>query len=387
MSHLARPATALVSLLLLSTGASAQTEQDAPGSREGFGELPPRERATIWDRLTVFGQGRMRAEGTFDQLNGEDRVRGRMRVRAGASYLITEGLRAEIRLSSLSDFGDPRSPYWDFGDGAAGFDAIDFGVDRFYLSYEANDEVELRFGKFPHIFSAPPIYGEYVWDEDLHPAGLTAVWTIPTNEGGPRFDVRGAAYIAVENGGDSDPHMLGIQGNAWFPIDDTLTVQTAVGYSDWSALGSDGGRLIPSGNTPGNGGFGILEGFLAATWQGGPLGRTEAFVQAVNNVEDETGEDSGFAVEARFGNRQQEGDWNVFAGAFDFDANSIFATVGQDDTPLPGTGIGEGQSGYQLGTEYLWRDNVALRLWLITSDVGADEDPYRVRLDLTFGVR
>ena len=61
--------------------------------------------------------------------------------------------------------------------------------------------------------------------------------------------------------------------------------------------------------------------------------------------------------------------------------------VGQDDTPLPGTGIGEGQSGYQLGTEYLWRDNVALRLWLITSDVGADEDPYRVRLDLTFGVR
>lgn len=342
---------------------------------------------TIWDRLRFYGQGRQRAEATFDQLNGEDRLRGRMRFRVGATYEIAEGLRGEVRLTTRGDDGDARTPYWDFGDGAAGFDAAEIGLDRFYVEWDADEEVRVRFGKQPHAFAGPPVYSEYVWDEDLHPAGVTATWTPQAEEGAARFDLRGAGYIAVENGGDSDPHMLGLQANGWFPCTETLDLHTAISYADWSSLSASGSKLPPSGNTPGNGGFGILEGFVAASYAGGPLGRTQAFVQVVNNVEDDSGEDSGFAIGAKLGKSSKPGDWNVFASAFDFDANSLFGPVAQDDTPLAATGVGEGQSGVLFGTEYKWKQNVSLKLWAIATDVDADEDPFRVRFDLTFGVK
>ena len=384
----------LYSLLLLLLTPSPSTPVPAtpiPQETPALVSLLPRvsdaTEESIWERLRFYGQGRQRAEADFNRASGVDRFRGRMRLRVGARYEIAEGLTGEVRLSTRSAGGDARSPYWNFGNGEAGFDVAEIGLDRFYVNWEAQEDVNLRFGKMPHAFSGPPIYSEFLWDQDLHPAGVSAVWSPGAEDGSPRFDLRGAGYIAVERSNGPDPHMLGLQVNGWFPIDDTLDLHGALSYSDWSSVGAATGVLPASGNTPSNGGFGILEGYVDATYQGGPLGRTQAFVQLVNNIDDDSGEDSGAAVGLKFGRSGTQGDWNVFASAFDFDANSLFAAVAQDDTQLPGTGAGGGQSGILFGTEYTWKDNVSLRLWALSTDVDADEDPLRVRFDLTFSVK
>ncbi len=338
------------------------------------------------ERFSLYGQGRMRAEGTWNQLNGTDRYRGRMRLRIGAHYEIAEGLRSEVRLSTVNDGSDARSPYWDFGDGASGFGGAEVAIDRFYLAWEATEELDVRVGKIPHAFSAPPIFSEFTWDADLHPDGVSAVWAPQAEEGGAHWDVRTTGVIALENSGASDPHMLGLQANGWFPVGDDLTVQTSVSYSDWSSTRHGNGKLMPSGNTPGNGGFGILDAFVAGTYGGGPLGRTQGFLQVMRNVDDDSGEDSGFALGAKLGNNKNQGDWSLFGGAFDVDANAIYGPVSQDDTPLPGTGVGDGQSGFIFGTEYTWKKGVGIRVWALATDVEAAEDPFRLRFDVTFNL-
>jgi hypothetical protein len=41
-----------------------------------------------------------------------------------------------------------------------------------------------------------------------------------------------------------------------------------------------------------------------------------------------------------------------------------------------------------LGWTYFWRDNIALRIWALTSDPeGAEDEPIRLRFDLDFKVK
>src|SRR5262245_24264831 len=169
--------------------------------------------SSIWDRLSFYANGRIRAEATFDQLNeDDDRWRGRMRFRIGSRYVIDPGLTAEARLSTASDGRDANNPHWDFGDGADGFQGGDIVFDRFYLDWQQSEQLDLRAGKQPHIFQMPPVFGELEWDEDVQPAGVTATWK-PKTEGSLSGDLRVAEYIVRENSTDTDANMLGVQGN------------------------------------------------------------------------------------------------------------------------------------------------------------------------------
>jgi hypothetical protein len=61
--------------------------------------------------------------------------------------------------------------------------------------------------------------------------------------------------------------------------------------------------------------------------------------------------------------------------------------VAQDDTPIAGTGAGDGMEGMMLGGQVFVTDYFSIRLWGLTSDADAAEDPSRVRLDFDFRVR
>jgi len=49
---------------------------------------------SVWERLSFDAAGRLRGESTFDQPSGEDRHRGRLRLRLGAKYRVTETVTA-----------------------------------------------------------------------------------------------------------------------------------------------------------------------------------------------------------------------------------------------------------------------------------------------------
>jgi hypothetical protein len=353
---------------------------DATGTLGLQDQVAPEK--SLWERLKFDASGRLRGESTFDQLDGTDRHRGRFRLRVGAQYEVLETLKAHARLTTVSDDRDSNNAYWDFGDGPDGSSSAEVGMDRFYMDWAALPDLSLRAGKQPYTFTQPPVYSEFAWDQDVHPGGLAAVWA-PQSDGALRYDLRLAEYVAVEIGNDADPSMFGVQGNLYLDTSDTTHLQLAASYSDWANLDAGPG-VGNQGNTDVFGDFDVLEGFLAATYDGGPLDRTTGFVQYMENLD---GDDSGISVGAQLGKSGKKGDANVFAAWYDFDADAFFSPVAQDDTPIAGTGTGEGMDGILAGGQYFITDQLSLRLWGLTSDAGEDEDPYRVRLDIDFTIR
>lgn len=342
---------------------------------------------SIWNRLSLSADGRIREESTYDQTNGEDRHRGRMRFRAGALYNVTEEVRAEMRVSTAAPGGDANNPHWDFGDGSEGFSGADLVLDRFYLNWKPRESLDLRAGKFGHAFTTPTVFGELQWDADVSPSGLAAIWTAQPANSTTSFDLRAVEYIAVENGGDSDPSMTGIQGNLALKPAADWKLQMSCAYSHWSSLNAGTAVLVNQGNTDVAGDFGILEGVVATTFEGGPLGRTSGFIQVMENVVDDDRESSGIALGFQLGKAGRQSDFNAFAVWYDLDANCVYSPVAQDDTPIPGTGTGNGMAGVIFGCQYFIADNLSIKLWALTSDANAAEDPYRIRLDIDFKVK
>lgn len=368
--------TALLSLVVLAGSACIQ--------------LQPNEKP-FSERVQFYGNGRLRGEATLDQTNGKDRYRARIRARAGVKAQLVDGLKAEARVSTTS--GDANNPHWDFGsDGdGEGFNGAKIELDRFFLTWTNLVEgLEVRAGKMPYSFAQPPVYSELTWDQDVSPAGVAAKWT-SSGESGPQGDVRVAGIVAAENnktGNTSgDPMAIGVQGNLVLKASDTSKVQLSSSYTNWSNLGS-GAVGANQGNTDPTGEFAIWDSFVALNHSGGPGGAQQVFVQYFNNVDDNTGEDSGFAVGARLGKAGKSGDTNWFLTFYDVDANATFSPVAQDDTPVSGTGAGTGMQGIILGMEHYLTDSMAWKLWGLTSDVDdpGGNDPYRIRFELNFKV-
>lgn len=338
-----------------------------------------------WKRLKVTADGRLRAEGTFDQVNGEDRIRGRLRFRLGADYQIADGLKAGMRFTTLSDGRDANNPHWDFGD-ADGFSATEVGIDRLFLEWKPESSWTLTGGKFAHVYTRPSPVRELAWDDDVQPAGLAAVWA-PKSDGDVSFDVRGIYGVATEvnstTGSGADPSVLGAQANVYFKANETTTITLATSYSAWSSLRN---FTLDQGNTADNGGFAIWDTYLGLALAGEGFSQVTGFGQYFNNLDDDTGEDSGYAAGVQFGQTKGKGNWNVFGAYYDLDANAVFSAVAQDDTPIAGTGLGAGMSGFMAGVQYFVLENVSLRLWGLTSDADASEDPYRIRFDIDFRI-
>ncbi|MBL8860991.1 MAG: putative porin [Planctomycetes bacterium] len=338
-----------------------------------------------WKRLKVSADGRLRAEGTFDQTNGEDRIRGRMRFRLSGDYQIADGLKAGARLSTLSDGRDANNPHWDFGD-ADGFSGAEVGIDRMFLEWQPESDWKLTGGKFAHVFTRPSPLRELAWDDDVQPAGAAAVWS-PKSDGSVSFDLRALYAVATEinqtAGSGADPAVFGAQANLYVKASESTTLTLATSYSDWSSLGN---FTIDQGNTADAGGFAIWDTYAGITLAGEGLRQITGFGQYFNNLDDDSGEDTGFAVGIQVGQTKGKGNWNAMGAYYDLEANSVFSSVAQDDTPIAGTGLGDGMKGFVVGVQYFVLENVSLRLWALTSDADASDDPYRIRFDIDFRI-
>lgn len=346
--------------------------------------VPVQQDGKLWDKLELYAEGRFTGEATFDQINDdEDRYRGRFRARLGARYILTEDIRLEGRLSTASPGNDANDPYWDFGAGD-GFNGSEIVLDRLFLDWTASDELHVRGGKMPNAFAQPPIYGEFLWDADVQPGGVAVLWMPHTD--GPAFDARMAGYVATEVADDEDPKMWGAQANVYLPVEE-FQVQVTTSLYDWA---DNHDTAVPGnqGNSATTGGFQIWETFVSAVLPGGPLDEVSGYLQYLNNLQEDE-EDSGLVAGAQVGSSVwKKGEYNFYVLLYQLDADCVFSPVAQDDTPFPGTGLGEGMEGMIVGGTYFWRDNVALRLSALTSDAeDNDDDPTRIRLDLDFNIR
>jgi hypothetical protein len=360
--------------------------QSAAPTAQNPANVPADTDRSPLERLTLEVQGRVRGESTFDQPSGEDRHRGRMRLRLSADYELHPTVDVGARLSTVSDGRDANNAYWDFGDGGNAFSAADIGLDRFFLAWHARPDLTVFAGKFAHVFTRPTVFGEVLWDEDVQPTGLAQIYRPAAAAGAAtRFDLRAAQYVAVESGSANDAGAVGVQANLLHDVDQRTHLHAAASFTNWFGEG-DVLATANQGNDPSEQ-FALVEGYVSARFDHAERRSTMAFVEFTHNVDDDSGEDSGLVVGAQWGAQGRAADVNVFGGFYTLDANSVFAPVAQDDTPIAGTGIGTGMTGLFAGGQYFLTDAVALRLWVLTSDADAAEDPLRIRLDLDFAIR
>jgi hypothetical protein len=338
----------------------------------------------------------MRAEATFENIdaNGdsvEDRYRGRMRFRFGAKYELEENVLLGARLSTASDASggnetDANNPHWDWGDGD-GFSGGGVVLDRYFIDWMANEELHVVFGKQQHAFTAPPIFSDFLWDSDISPAGITATWK-PKAKQDTSFDARAAAYIAAENSADHDAKMLGAQGNIYLPVDEAK-VQVSTAIYNWTDVLATVGTFASTNQGNSETDFLVWDTFASATLPGGPLDEMTGFAQFMVNVEEG---DQGFVLGGQLGSSKwQRGNYNAFLEFYTLDENAVYSPVAQDDTPVPGTGLNppnaDGQYGWVLGGQYFWRDHIAFKLWVLTSNADGEDDPIRLRFDMDFKVK
>jgi len=334
-------------LTLLASGAPAVPPSDQP------------------DWVSFYGDLRLRAESTLDQPGGDDRHRGRMRFRGGAMFQISDELKAEVRMSTYSG-EDARNPHWDFGDdnGTDTLSGASVQLDRMNLSWSPDEAWTLVAGKMGAPFETNPVFGEWLWDGDIQPAGLAGIWSAG---GDFDFDFRLAHFIVDEVDVDSttDPAVTVLQVNVGDSIEDfDWDVHTALW--DWN-----GGDFTD---------YSVWDTTVAVT-----VDELTASLEYFVNLEDDTGEDAGMALGLKYGSGGAPGKSQIFGSIYDFDGNASAFGVGQDDLPIA-PNSNEGLSGFVVGWKYWWTDDVTFKVWALSADDETD-DPVRLRFDVDVNLR
>ena len=319
------------------------------------------------DWIHFYGDLRLRLEDTMDQnAAGDDRLRGRMRARFGAKFDISEDLKAEVRLTTKT--ADARNVHWDIGAGGDGLVGADVGFDRINLTWMPCDEFTVKAGKFGNPMAVNPVYSEWTWDGDVQPGGIFGMWSAG---GDLDMDVR-LGYFVVDEvnslpGGTADPAVTVAQFNFGMEGDD---MDWGVHTSLWDWTNADA-FTAPQAED-----FLVWDTVLEAG-----MDDFVASLEYMSNLDDDSGDDTGYAVGLKYGKGGHQGDSVFAASYFDFDANAFVSAVAQDDTPIAGTGTGAGMDGFEANWNYWWKDNVMLRLWAISVDDGTN-DPLRLRFDV-----
>jgi hypothetical protein len=355
-NHLSRFAPVALAGVVLSGVASAQQEPESPWS--------------------FFGQARLRAEFNDTNNGTSDRHRQRLRLRAGANYMVNEELTLTAR-ASTGDEGNPNSGYHDIG---KGFNRMEFSLDQLFVAYtpDAWGGAKVVAGKFANPVYRTPFYSELVWDGDLMPEGAALIY--PLEDLGPfdssTFTVAYTAVIEQAAAEDSWANMWlwhGVMSNG-----EDSQWDFGANYYFYGDLSPDNSTvLVGTGNAVSGGDFasdfGVVQGTVG--YQTGDLlfaGEYVLNTRAADGIDD-----SGFALGA----------------GIDTDYGRFYVqhqTLGQDATVAA-----TAQDDFLYRTNYStnivgWKkdlgDNVGLHVWLQASeldeDFGAPDDTvYRFRID------
>lgn len=352
---------------------------------------PPSPHEAFFERLSAYGDFRLRAESSELAAPGGGGTRDRFRVRArlGASYAIDDELLVGGRLVTGAR-NDPRSPHATLGDGLEG---LEFTLDRAFLTWRpaALESTWVTAGKFANPQRTNPVYGELAWDADVQPEGVAFGWGTELGTGGARLELSAGEYLLVEQALAEESLATVAQVVLTSPLATGVEGQLAVGWSRVSDPAPDGAtRLVAQ-----NGGnalvdrngdgtpdgfaqdFGVLDVVASVRIERGAHPLTLAFEALENLAADE--ESTGYALGLAWGRASHAGDWRAFVQRHYIEREAVFSVFAQDDFPRT-----TDHEGWLAGVNRQLTDAVGLQLWGMTSDPieGNGESLWRLRLDL-----
>lgn len=329
---------------------------------------------TIFSRLSLYGDLRLRHESSFELDDRKDRHRQRIRLRLGAVYEIVDELKVGARVST-GQRTDANSPHTTLG---TGFDRLEVNFDRAFLTYEPKvvEGLSVTGGKFGHSFLVNPVYGELEWDADVQPEGLLLSHVWKGKGAVQTIEFRLGEYILIEQGGADEALATVGQIGTRLRLGESWKGLAALGYCFYtdatpegsqSLLGDDQGNALRDRNGDGNpddfvSDFGILHPVLAFTYTGACCPITLA-AEGFWNTRAETSRELGGALGIAFGSSSRQGDIKVAYQWQLIQQDAIFSPVAQDDFLLA-----TNQRGHLLSFNYQVLDQVGLRAWLLVSE-------------------
>lgn len=331
-----------------------------------------REKSSLektFDRLSFYGDLRLRHESSFNLDDQRDRHRERVRLRLGTDYQITDELSAGARLVT-GNADDPRSPHTTFGNG---FGKLGIALDRAFATYRPSrvDGATFTAGKFGHPFYQNPVYPELVWDADVQPEGAAAGYSVSGLGRLTKLDLWAGEYILIEQALAKESLASVAQAATQFRLREDFLANLAVGYYFYSDPTPDGASTVFKSNAgnatvdlDANGqadafqsDFGILNPIFALTYNGWKMPVVlsgEYILNTLANIDQDTGWAAGVSV----GKAQTKGDWRLYYQYQEVERDAAFSPFSQDDFLF-----GANHRSHLFGVNHQLANSIGLHLW------------------------
>lgn len=353
-------------------------------------------------RMTLFGDMRLRHESNVELDDVPDRHRERARFRMGMTYDIADTVTLGAR-AITGNAGDPNSPHETFGNTStgSGLTSWTISLDRAYLTWKPAlvDGLAVTGGKFGHPFKKNPVYGELVWDGDIQPEGYKL--TYQREELGPvdTLFLAHGGYVLQEQGAADEATLWVWQGALQDQVTEDWSVQGALGFYHYLDINPDGSAALAGMHNAGNrlnptgtfmSDFRILNPIVAATWSGWEAHPMTLAGELIHNTDAEGGDDDGWAVGvstkgALFG-RPTTGYYQYQV----VEREAVFSPFAQDDFLFQ-----TNHRSHVAGLKVKLEDRIGLHLWGLFSERDettpgvsiADSDDTQVRLRADLNVK
>jgi len=282
-------------------------------------------------KLKITGDLRLRAQGDYSDSDGANRTSTQLRARLGATYALNDRVTIGGRVVT-GDGDDPNSSdvqlsNWD--------DDLQISLDLAYAQLNFGD-LKVYGGKIPNPFTRTDL----VWDGDVNPQGVSAVYKLPL-AGGGAFRANGLFFSIDEQAAGPDSTMGGVQLGFDSPGYGGFKYDLSGGYyrySPGSLAGADSGdwrsnRRNPDGSLMSD--YELVDLVAGVGWQGAnekwPLRVVGDYVKNLGAIDNQ---DTGFGVDASLGRASKQGDWRLTYGYSQTDVDAVLAAFSNDNAGI-----------------------------------------------------
>lgn len=305
--------------------------EDIEAGKHAAAAVPasPAQAASAEPRLAISGDARFRYEANFSD-PARDQHRFALRARIGATYEATERLTVGARLSTGSR-DDPNSADVTLSNFN---DDFEISLDRAYLVYDLGDLVLLG-GRF----AMPLIVEDTLWDGDVNPQGLGAVYAMAPFPG-LRLRTSGLYFVIEEAAAATESTLTAGQASiekALTPFslqlsgayyDYRLGVLDTAGPGDYrtNARAPDGAYLSD---------FNLFHALVQVSYDGlgdrWPVSLTGSYI---HNTGARVSGDDAFSGIVTLGTIAEAQQWRFAYRYAHVEQDAVFAAFAQDNIPL-----------------------------------------------------
>lgn len=342
--------------------------------------------------LSVSADVRLRYENDWDSHTATgalrpDRERGRLRVRLGAAYKLSDQWSVGTRFRTGSHHSQ-QSPHLTFTANDGPNDDLEGSFDRYFVQFK-DGPVLVWAGR-----NSTPFWqqNELFWDEDITPTGVAAA--VESRHGAGTLTSSFGAFALPDGATRLNGRLLGGQLKYTVPLKPAqLTVAAGLHSFD----GESGARFLRNRN----GARDYLVGVLSVQWSAPLDSRPLALgVDVMENLQDysaadvapfpatQTSETSGLVLSAQYGQLKQTRDWLIGYYYAHLETFAVNAAYAQDDWARFGNGPQSDLTdikGHEFRAAYAVSKNINVmaRLFLVDA-ITSSQDAKRFRLDLNW---